>query len=110
VQQRQHRRQGVLGEELLPSQHHDQETDRVAERSHQPSGGLVGNQRVKLALDNQGQSHRKAGGEAGQHDGPPSPFQFLLTLGADCLMDQRCARPALGFDLFRLAPRDAVEL
>lgn len=84
-----------FSEELLPTQHDNQEACRVAQRGDQVASGFVREIGVQRALHDQGQPHRQTGGKAGQQDGPPSPLKFGLAFGTDRFVDQRRARPAL---------------
>src|SRR3954468_16518620 len=110
MQQRQDRRQGVFGKELLPTHADNEKAQAIAKRRKQATYRLVGDHPMKLSLHNERQPHRQAGGKTREYDGPPASFEFLLSLRTDGFMDERCAWPALRPNFLRLPARDAVKL
>src|SRR4051812_22082840 len=109
IQQRQDGCQGVFSEQLLTSEHDDQEPDRVAQRAEQGacwSGRKIG---VKLSLHHKREAHRQSCREAGNQQGGRRSLKLALALGPDRLVDQSGVWSALGFHLLLLPVAQGVE-
>ncbi len=105
---RQHRCQGVLGEQLLPRQNDDEKADGIADAGDDGGTGQVPQRRGQHGLGQHGKANGKAGGEPRPPQRAEGPRQLPFALGADDLVDHGGTQtPALG-DGFLLLAREPL--
>jgi hypothetical protein len=92
--QRQHRRHGVLGEQLLPRQDHHQKAERIAQTFDQERAG----QPLHVMVEQGARQHRETHGHAGRQRRPAqrrhAARQLLFALAANRLVQHHRPRRA----------------